>query len=90
MADALERLQKQRAVYTSWQRTRNRTQRTAPGRAAFLEKLADEADPERKWSEAQRQAAAESGLTAHMRKMSELATEARKAKQKRRANGNGR
>ena len=88
MADALERLQKQRAVYTSWQRTRNRTQRTAPGRAAFLEKLADEADPERKWSEAQRQAAAEQGHRAHMLRMSELAAEARKAKAKK--NGNGR
>jgi hypothetical protein len=88
VADALERLQKQRAARIGWANTRNRTQRTAPGRAAFLEKLADERDPNHEWSEAERRAAAEQALTAHMLDMSRLAAEARKAKAKK--NGNGR
>ena len=59
MPDALERLQKQRAAHIGWANTRNRTYGTAPRRAAFLEKLADERDPDHEWSEAERQAAAE-------------------------------
>jgi acetyl-CoA carboxylase carboxyltransferase component len=80
---AERRLDAQRAVRASWQHTRNRTARTQRGRDAFLEKLADLADPDHEWSEAERQAAAEQGLLAHMLKMSKLAAEAR-----RRKNGN--
>jgi hypothetical protein len=103
MADGLERLQKQRAARTGWANTRNRTKRTQPGRDAFFEQLADERDPDHKWSEEERQAAAEQGHRAHMLRMSELAAEARHSKVcdiepphsladclRKRKNGNGR
>jgi hypothetical protein len=65
----LSRVQAQALVYKSWQRTRDRVARTQAARDAFLEQLADEADPEHKWSEAERQAAAEAGRRSHLLRM---------------------
>jgi hypothetical protein len=85
----LSRLQAQANVYRSWQFTRDRSARTKAARDAFLEQLADEADPEHKWSEAERQAAIEAGQRAHMRKMSDAAKKARDRKRQAKQNGNG-
>ena len=78
----LSRLQAQANVYRSWQFTRDRVAGTQAARDAFLEQLADEADPEHKWSEAERQAAAEQGRRSHLLRMSALAKAKRDAKKK--------
>jgi hypothetical protein len=82
---AEKRLRAQQATYIGWARTRNRTARTQPGRDAWRAKLADEVDPDRLMPEPQRAEAVELLVTAHMRKMSALAAEARRRK----SNGNG-
>lgn len=46
LSPAERRLRAQAAAYASWSATDNPTARTAPGRAAFLERFEREVDPD--------------------------------------------
>lgn len=58
-------LRSRMAAHRSWARTADRTERTRPGREAFMRRFEAEVDPERKLSLAERQRRAEQARKAH-------------------------
>lgn len=65
------------AAHQSWANTDNRSARTAPARAAFLDRFEREVDPERRLSPAERIRRAESARRAYFLKLAAKSAKAR-------------
>jgi hypothetical protein len=76
------RLRAQLASYESWANTEDRTERTAPARAAQLARFAKLVDPDEAMPPAARAKAADAAMKAHYTRMAlKSAASRRKAKQ---------
>lgn len=67
-------------AHISWANTTNRTQRTAPGRAAFLERFEHEVDPDRILDPAERARRAEHARKAYFKRLALKSAQARRAR----------
>jgi hypothetical protein len=70
-------------AHTSWANTQDRTERTAPGRQAFLDRFEREVDPDRVLDPRERGIRAEHARKAYFLRLSLKAAEARRAKKRR-------
>lgn len=84
LTPAQRALRARAAAHSSWARTVDRTERTQPGRDAFLRRFEDQVDPERKLSHAERLRRAEQAKKAHFVR---LALRSSRARQMTRRNG---
>lgn len=66
------------AAHLSWSRTDNPTERTAPGRVAFLQRFYDQVDPDRTLTEAERERRAAHARRAHFAEMAARSAQARR------------
>jgi hypothetical protein len=78
--EKLRRLQGQLGAEVSWANTVDRAARTKPAREGFLEKLADQVDPDRKLSPKERALRVEHARKAHMLRMAFASAKARRKK----------
>lgn len=74
------RLRAQLAAHTSWANTTDRTRRTAPGRAAAMERFYDEVDPERALPPDERERRANSARKAYFAGLALKSAQARRRK----------
>jgi hypothetical protein len=72
------RVRAQIGAHSSWAHTPDRSARTAPARAAMLEKFARQVDPEGTMTPAARALAADSARKAHLLRMTRASIEARR------------
>lgn len=68
------------AVNTSWANTKNRSERSAPGRQAFMDSFEAKVDPDGVMDEVTRKKAAENARKAHFQRMALKSVQARRAK----------
>ena len=68
------------AAHSSWARTPDPAARTAPGRRRFLDRFADEVDPDRKLPEAERQRRAASARRSYFARLALKSAKARARK----------
>lgn len=73
-------LQARAAAHSKWKNTEDRTAATEPARLAFLERLADEVDPERRLDPETRARMVESARAEHMQRMALASVRARRAR----------
>lgn len=72
------------AAHASWATTPDRKARTAPARAAFLQRFEDEVDPDRVLPEAERLIRAEHARKAHYLRLALKSAQARRERRERR------
>lgn len=72
------------ASHSSWAKTQDRAARTAPARAAFLDRFERQVDPDRKLPSAERARRADSARRAYF---TSLALKAAQARRRRKADG---
>lgn len=65
------------AAHHSWARTADRTERTRPGREAFLRRFEEQVDPEGRLSPAERRRRAEQARKAHFARLALRSSRAR-------------
>lgn len=85
LTPAERKLRSQLAVHTSWANTSDRSARTAPARAALLEKFEREVDPDGTLDPAERAQRAESARKAHYARLALLSAQKRRRANTRRA-----
>jgi hypothetical protein len=80
-------LRGQLASYESWANTKDRTERTAPGRAANMARFEQQVDPDGVMTPEARAKAAEAAKRAHYKRMAFNSAKARRERSARRRGG---